>query len=92
MIDLDDETITENTCTPYPFEYIDDVLSERRAGYPKNVVPLTSDASGMMSPIATLTPEQTMYQFMRGAKVGLGKEPEITFSACFGGPFMEHHP
>jgi phosphoenolpyruvate carboxykinase (ATP) len=22
----------------------------------------------------------------------LGKEPESTFSACFGGPFMVHHP
>jgi phosphoenolpyruvate carboxykinase (ATP) len=40
-----------------------------------------------------------MYQFMSGytskiagTEVGLGKEPEMTFSACFGAPFMVHHP
>jgi phosphoenolpyruvate carboxykinase (ATP) len=27
-----------------------------------------------------------------GTEIGLGAEPEITFSACFGGPFMVHHP
>jgi phosphoenolpyruvate carboxykinase (ATP) len=52
-----------------------------------------------MPPIARLTPNQTLYQFISGytskiagTEVGLGKEPEITFSACFGGPFMVHHP
>lgn len=99
MIDLDDETITENTRASYPLEYIDNALSEKRAGHPKNVVLLTCDASGVLPPIAKLTPEQTMYQFISGytskiagTEVGLGKEPEITFSACFGGPFMVHHP
>ncbi len=99
MIDLDDETITENTRASYPLEYIDNALSEKRAGHPKNVVLLTCDASGVMPPIAKLTPEQTMYQFISGytskiagTEVGLGAEPEITFSACFGGPFMVHHP
>lgn len=99
MIDLDDETITENTRASYPLEYIENALSEKRAGHPKNVVLLTCDASGVLPPIAKLTPEQTMYQFISGytskiagTEVGLGKEPEITFSACFGGPFMVHHP
>ncbi len=99
LIDLDDETLTENTRASYPLEYIDNALLEKRAGHPKNVVLLTCDASGVMPPIAKLTPEQTMYQFISGytskiagTEVGLGKEPEITFSACFGGPFMVHHP
>jgi phosphoenolpyruvate carboxykinase (ATP) len=99
LIDLDDETLTENTRASYPLEYIDNALSDKRAGHPKNVVLLTCDASGVMPPIARLTPEQTMYQFISGytskiagTEVGLGKEPEITFSACFGGPFMVHHP
>ncbi|MEW5718458.1 MAG: phosphoenolpyruvate carboxykinase (ATP) [Chloroflexota bacterium] len=99
LIDLDDATITENTRASYPLEYIDNALSEKRAGHPKNIVLLTCDASGVMPPIARLTPEQAMYQFisgytskLAGTEVGLGAEPEITFSACFGGPFMVHHP
>ncbi len=99
LIDLDDESITENTRASYPLEYIDNALLEKRGGHPKNIVLLTCDASGVMPPIARLTPEQAMYQFisgytskLAGTEVGLGKEPEITFSACFGGPFMVHHP
>jgi phosphoenolpyruvate carboxykinase (ATP) len=99
LIDLDDATITENTRASYPLEFIDNALSEKRAGHPKNIVLLTCDASGVMPPIARLTPEQAMYQFISGytakiagTEVGLGAEPEITFSACFGGPFMVHHP
>ena len=99
MIDLDDGSITENTRACYPLEYIDNALLDKRGGHPKNVVLLTCDASGVMPPIAKLTPEQAMYQFisgytskLAGTEVGLGSEPEITFSACFGGPFMVHHP
>ncbi len=99
LIDLDDESITENTRASYPLEYIDNALAEKRGGHPKNVILLTCDASGVMPPIARLTPAQAMYQFisgytskLAGTEVGLGKEPEITFSACFGGPFMVHHP
>jgi len=98
-IDLDDESITENTRASYPLEYIDNALPEKRGGHPKNVILLTCDASGVMPPVARLTPEQAMYQFisgytskLAGTEVGLGKEPEITFSTCFGGPFMVHHP
>ncbi len=99
LIDLDDATITENTRASYPLEFIDNALREKRAGHPRNIVLLTCDASGVMPPIARLTPEQAMYQFISGytakiagTEVGLGAEPEITFSACFGGPFMVHHP
>jgi phosphoenolpyruvate carboxykinase (ATP) len=52
-----------------------------------------------MPPIARLTPNQAIYHFISGytskvggTEVGLGEEPEITFSACFGAPFMVHHP
>jgi len=99
FIDLDDDSITENTRASYPLEFIENAVSEKRAGHPKNVVFLTCDASGVMPPIARLTPDQALYQFISGytskiggTEVGLGKEPEITFSACFGGPFMVHHP
>ena len=98
-IDLDDDSITENTRASYPLEFIGNAVPEKKAGHPKNVILLTCDASGVMPPIARLTPDQALYQFISGytskiagTEVGLGQEPEITFSACFGGPFMVHHP
>ena len=98
-IDLDDESITENTRASYPLDYIDNAIPEKMAGHPKNIVFLTCDASGVLPPIARLTPEQSMYQFISGytskiagTEVGLGKEPEMTFSTCFGAPFMVHQP
>jgi phosphoenolpyruvate carboxykinase (ATP) len=99
QIDLDDDSLTENTRASYPLEFIDNALPDKRGGHPKSVVLLTCDASGVMPPIAKLTVEQTMYQFISGytakvggTEVGLGEEPEITFSTCFGAPFMVHHP
>ena len=98
-IDLDDESITENTRASYPLEFISNAVPEKRGGHPKNIILLTCDASGVMPPIARLTPDQALYQFISGytskiagTEVGLGKEPEMTFSTCFGAPFMVHHP
>jgi len=99
QLDLDDEALTENTRASYPLNYIGNAVKEKRGGHPKNIILLTCDAQGVMPPIARLTPEQTMYHFISGytskvggTEVGLGDEPEITFSACFGAPFMVHHP
>ncbi len=99
FVDLDDDHFTENTRASYPLEYIENAVPEKQAGHPRNIVFLTCDASGVMPPIARLTTEQAMYQFISGytskiagTEVGLGLEPEITFSACFGAPFMVHHP
>jgi phosphoenolpyruvate carboxykinase (ATP) len=98
-IDLDDEERTENTRASYPLEYISNAIPEKMGPHPKNIILLTCDAQGVLPPIARLTPEQTMYHFISGytskvggTEVGLGEEPEITFSACFGAPFMVHHP
>jgi phosphoenolpyruvate carboxykinase (ATP) len=97
--DLNDDSITENTRASYPLEFIDNAVPEKKAGHPKNIVFLTCDATGVMPPVARLTTAQAMYQFisgytakLAGTEAGLGKDPEITFSACFGGPFMVHHP
>jgi len=98
-IDLDDHTITENTRASYPLYFIENAINEKRGGHPKNIIMLTCDAQGVMPPIARLTPDQALYHFISGytskvggTEVGLGTEPEITFSACFGAPFMVHHP
>jgi len=98
-IDLDDESITENTRASYPLEFIAHAVPEKKSGHPKNIIFLTCDASGVMPPIARLSTNQALYQFisgytakLAGTEAGLGKEPAITFSACFGGPFMVHHP
>jgi phosphoenolpyruvate carboxykinase (ATP) len=99
LIDLDDDSITENTRASYPLKYIDNAIPEKRAGHPKNIILLTCDASGVMPPIARLNPNQALYYFISGytskvagTEIGLGQEPEITFSTCFGAPFMVHHP
>jgi phosphoenolpyruvate carboxykinase (ATP) len=99
QIDLDDDTITENTRASYPLDYIENSLAEKQAGHPNNIILLTCDASGVMPPIARLTPDQALYLFISGytakvagTEIGLREEPEITFSTCFGAPFMVHHP
>jgi len=98
-LDLNDDRITENTRAAYPLNYIDNSVPEKMAGHPKNIIFLTCDATGVMPPIAKLTPEQALYHFisgytskLAGTEMGLGIEPEITFSTCFGAPFMVHHP
>jgi phosphoenolpyruvate carboxykinase (ATP) len=98
-VDLDDDSITENTRAAYPLHSIPNYVPEGRAGHPKNVIMLTCDAFGVMPPIARLTREQAMYHFLSGytAKVagtekGMGSSPSATFSTCFGAPFMVHHP
>ena len=98
-LDLDDGRYTENTRAAYPIDFIPNASSTGRAPHPKNVIMLTADAFGVLPPISRLTPSQAMYHFLSGftAKVagtekGLGKEPEPTFSTCFGAPFMPRHP
>ncbi|MBI4003798.1 MAG: phosphoenolpyruvate carboxykinase [Candidatus Omnitrophica bacterium] len=97
-LDLDDDSLTENTRGAYPIEFIPNASPTRMAGHPANVIMLTCDAFGVMPPIAKLTSEQAMYHFISGytAKVaGTEKgitEPKVTFSACFGAPFMALHP
>jgi phosphoenolpyruvate carboxykinase (ATP) len=95
---LDDERITENTRASYPIDFIPHHVPSGRAGHPRNIVLLTADAFGVLPPIARLTPEQAMYHFLSGytAKVAGTErgvsEPQATFSACFGAPFLPLPP
>ncbi len=97
-LDLDDNSLAENTRGAYPINFIPNTSEENRGGRPKNIIMLTADAFGVLPPIARLTPEQAMYHFLSGytAKVAgteIGvKEPQATFSTCFGAPFMPRHP
>ncbi|HEX8317054.1 phosphoenolpyruvate carboxykinase (ATP) [Longimicrobium sp.] len=97
-VDFDDISITENTRISYPLHYIHNYVPEARGGHPRNIVFLTADAYGVLPPISRLTPEQAMFYFLSGytAKVagterGV-KEPQPTFSACFGAAFLSLHP
>jgi phosphoenolpyruvate carboxykinase (ATP) len=97
-LDLEDESKTENTRASYPLSYIPNASPTGIAGQPKNVVMLTADAFGVLPPIARLTPEQAMYHFLSGYTARVAgtergvTEPQATFSACFGAPFMPRHP
>jgi phosphoenolpyruvate carboxykinase (ATP) len=95
LLDFDSSEVTENTRAAYPLKFIDNAVIPSVGGHPNNVIFLTADAFGVLPPISKLTPEQAMYHFLSGytAKVagterGLSKEPEATFSACFGAPFL----
>ncbi|MBC8045913.1 MAG: phosphoenolpyruvate carboxykinase (ATP) [Fimbriimonadaceae bacterium] len=89
---------TENTRVSYPIDYIENIMQPSIGGTPKNIFFLTCDASGVFPPISKLTPGQTMYQFLSGytAKVAGTEagvtEPTLTFSTCFGAPFLPLHP
>jgi phosphoenolpyruvate carboxykinase (ATP) len=97
-LELDDDSLTENTRGAYPISHLSNATRDGQGGHPLNIIFLTADAFGVMPPIARLTPAQTMYHFLSGytAKVaGTEKgvtEPQATFSTCFGAPFMTQRP
>ncbi|MGI8925636.1 MAG: phosphoenolpyruvate carboxykinase (ATP) [Tepidiformaceae bacterium] len=98
QVNLDDDSLTENTRGSYPLTSLRNVYEEEVAPHPSHVILLTADAFGVMPPVARLTPAQALYHFLSGytsklagTEVGL-KEPETTFSACYGAPFMALNP
>jgi phosphoenolpyruvate carboxykinase (ATP) len=97
-LDLDSDLVTENTRGAFPLDFISNSSQEGIAGHPSTVIFLTADAFGVLPPIARLTRDQAMYHFisgytakLAGTEVGV-KEPQATFSTCFGAPFMPRHP
>ena len=99
IVDFDDTTITQNTRCSYPLDHIPNSLIPAKIDYyPNNIILLTCDAFGVLPPVCKLTPEQTVYFFVNGytskiagTEVGI-KEPQATFSACFGEPFLVWNP
>merc|ERR1712083_842503 len=99
VVDYDDVSLTENTRVAYPLKFIPNArIPATVQHHPKNIILLTCDAFGILPPVSKLTTEQLMYHFISGytAKVAgteMGiTEPQATFSACFGGPFLALHP
>jgi phosphoenolpyruvate carboxykinase (ATP) len=97
-VDFTSAHLTENTRASYPIEFIENAKIPCVGGHPRNLVLLTCDAFGVLPPVSKLTPAQAMYHFISGytAKVagteeGV-KQPEATFSACFGAAFLAWHP
>ncbi|MFW6455879.1 MAG: phosphoenolpyruvate carboxykinase (ATP) [Desulfohalobiaceae bacterium] len=97
-LDLDDDSLTENTRAAYPLTHIPSALRKGLNPHPSNIFMLTADAFGILPPIAKMTPEQAMYHFMSGYTAKLAgtergvTEPVAVFSTCFGAPFMPLHP
>ncbi len=98
-IDLNDDKLTENTRAAYPLTHIPKISKDDINLPPKNIFFLTLDARGILPPLTKLSPEQAKYYFIlgytskvAGTEKGLGKEPQETFSPCFGAPFMTLKP
>ena len=97
-LDLDDESLTENTRSSYPISFIRNASRTGVCGHPSTVLMLTADAFGVLPPISKLTPEQAMYHFLLGYTARVAgtergvTEPQSTFSTCFGAPFLPLPP
>jgi len=98
VLDLDDDSKTENTRAAYKLEQIPHALPEKKAGHPSAIVMLTADAFGILPPIARLTRSQALFYFLSGFTAKLAgteigvTEPQPTFSTCFGAPFLPQRP
>src|SRR5699024_4173588 len=74
------------------------IVTPSVAGHPNTIIFLTADASGTLPPISKLSKEQAMYHFLSGYTSKLAgtergvTEPQGTFSACFGSPFLPLAP
>jgi phosphoenolpyruvate carboxykinase (ATP) len=98
LVDFFDKSLSENGRSSYPLKFIETIKKSSKGKVPKHIFFLTADAFGILPPIAQLTIEQAMFYFVlgytakvAGTEVGV-KEPEATFSPCFGAPFMLRHP
>ncbi|MGQ0529597.1 MAG: phosphoenolpyruvate carboxykinase (ATP) [Panacagrimonas sp.] len=97
-LDLNDGSIAENTRFSYPLEVVPNVMPDAQGPHPQTIVLLTADAFGVLPPVSILDAKDVMYHFVSGftarvagTEVGV-TEPQPTFSACFGGPFMAQKP
>lgn len=97
-VDYNNISVTQNTRTAYPIDFIGNMITPSLGNLPKNIFFLTCDSLGILPPISRLDRGQAMYHFISGytAKVAGTEtgvtEPKVIFSACFGAPFLPLHP
>lgn len=98
VVDFSSNALTSNTRCAYPLSHIDNAERSGRGKAPSNIILLTCDAFSVLPPVSQLNPAQAMYHFLSGytakvagTEVGVS-EPQATFSACFGAPFLVWHP
>lgn len=98
IVNYADPSITENTRAAYPIDFMENIVEPSIGKPPENIFLLTADAFGVLPPISKLNVRQAMYHFISGytskvagTEIGI-QEPQITFSACFGKPFLPLHP
>ena len=93
-LDYNCASITENTRASYPLALIPRSKHLSLSGVPRNIFFLTCDAYGVFPPVSKLSNKQAMYYFINGYTAKIAgteegiKEPQVTFSACFGAPFL----
>tara|TARA_R110002020_G_scaffold48694_2_gene138745 strand:- start:3788 stop:5263 length:1476 start_codon:yes stop_codon:yes gene_type:complete len=96
--DFDNGALTENTRASYPLEFVGNKWAEPSCDHPNNIIMLTCDAYGILPPVARLDPDKAVEQFLLGYTAKIAgteegiKDPEPTFSHCFGSPFMPLRP
>jgi phosphoenolpyruvate carboxykinase (ATP) len=96
--DFNDGSLTENTRAAYPLSAITNASTTRMGSAPNTIIMLCADAFGVLPPLAKLSAGQAMDMYLAGYTAKLAgtergvKQPEATFSACFGAPFLPRHP
>ena len=99
IVDYNDTALTQNTRCAYPIEYIANAkVPCITDSHPTNIILLTCDARGILPLVSKLDVNQLMYYFITGytskvagTEAGIDR-PEVTFSACFGQPFLVLRP
>ena len=98
IVDYEDISITQNSRAAFPIHYNCQAKIPCIGNHPNNIILLTCDAFGVLPPVSKLNNEQLMYYFISGYTSKIAgtedgiKEPEATFSACFGEAFIIWHP
>lgn len=97
-VEFTNDKITRNTRLSYPVHFMANAEIPCISSHPNNIILLTCDAFGVLPLVSHLTTEQAIYHFINGYTAKISgtedgvKEPEATFSSCYGEAFLTLHP